>query len=150
MVDEEKEEEGRREITFTYEHLPDFCYVCGIIGHGDRTCPSKQKLGPEHEFGPWLKAEEWLRSPSEEDRSKNSREKWGFGKSSSGGSKGSDAISWKKNSSEGDGTGVSRKGEEKEVMSPLKKQANKEEVGARGKKLSGRGIDGKECTRSQE
>ena len=41
----------------------------------------------------------------------------------------------KRNSSEGDDTGASRKGEGNEVMSPLKEQANEEEVGARGNKL---------------
>jgi len=29
----------------TYEHLPDFCYICGRIGHVDRAC--SKKLGKD-------------------------------------------------------------------------------------------------------
>ncbi|XBH87728.1 hypothetical protein VPH35_075136 [Triticum aestivum] len=93
-VDEENEKKEKgREVIFKYEYLPDFCYICGIIGHNDRTCPSKQKLGTNHEFGPWLKAVVWRKSPTDEDKSRGSQEKVGFCSNSSRGSKGSDAIS---------------------------------------------------------
>lgn len=42
---EKKKKEKGREVIFKYEYLPDFCYICGIIGHNDRACPNKQKLG---------------------------------------------------------------------------------------------------------
>ncbi|XP_073353636.1 uncharacterized protein [Aegilops tauschii subsp. strangulata] len=141
MTGEEKNNEQKgKEILFTYEHLPDFCYICGVIGHNDRGCPNKQNLGVGHEFGSWLKAEDWGRRPSEEDRSRNSRDKWGFGKNSTGGNRGSDAITWRKNSFDGEGVGVSGKREEKEATSPLNKQANEEEVESGGKKFLLEGI----------
>jgi hypothetical protein len=60
MTGEEKNNEQKgKEILFTYEHLPDFCYICGVIGHNDRGCPNKQNLGVGHEFGSWLRAEDW-------------------------------------------------------------------------------------------
>ncbi|KAF8392182.1 hypothetical protein HHK36_022524 [Tetracentron sinense] len=43
-----------------YEHLPAFCYHCGIVGHQAKFCEilppefPKEKLGP---FGPWLRAD---------------------------------------------------------------------------------------------
>jgi hypothetical protein len=36
---------GDRWCPISYEHLPDFCYVCGIIGHIDRAC--SRKLGKD-------------------------------------------------------------------------------------------------------
>lgn len=31
-----------------YEYLPDFCYVCGIIGHTDKMCSKKLAAGDKH------------------------------------------------------------------------------------------------------
>lgn len=36
---------GDRWCPISYEHLPDFCYVCGLIGHVDRAC--SKKLGKD-------------------------------------------------------------------------------------------------------
>lgn len=38
---------GEKEVwcPFTYEFLPDFCYICGIIGHVDRVCEVKLGQG---------------------------------------------------------------------------------------------------------
>ncbi|KAE8813206.1 LRR receptor-like serine/threonine-protein kinase FLS2 [Hordeum vulgare] len=52
----EKEEavDEKNWCPFEYEHLPDFCYVCGIIGHTDKACGVKLKKGEKPQFGPWL------------------------------------------------------------------------------------------------
>lgn len=38
-----KEEEERFYISFAYERLPTFCFVCGCQGYGERFCPSVLK-----------------------------------------------------------------------------------------------------------
>ncbi|KAM0822045.1 hypothetical protein ACQ4PT_071768 [Festuca glaucescens] len=38
-----------------YEYLPDFCFICGIIGHIDKGCSIRLKRGGEPQFGKWLK-----------------------------------------------------------------------------------------------
>jgi hypothetical protein len=45
--------DGKRTIwcPFEYEYLPDFCYICGIIGHLDKGCSVKLKKGEEAQFG---------------------------------------------------------------------------------------------------
>jgi hypothetical protein len=40
---------------FEYEFLPNFCFICGIIGHVDKGCFVKLKKGGEPQFGKWLK-----------------------------------------------------------------------------------------------
>lgn len=55
-IKEGDEEENRNWCPFEYEYLPDFCYICGIIGHVDRTCTRKLKKGEKPQFGPWLRA----------------------------------------------------------------------------------------------
>uniref|UniRef100_A0A803QFT1 Reverse transcriptase domain-containing protein n=1 Tax=Cannabis sativa TaxID=3483 RepID=A0A803QFT1_CANSA len=62
-------------ITFKYENIPTFCFICGILGHSERFCPKLFET-PEHEitkpYGDWMKApfrrstkligEQWLRN----------------------------------------------------------------------------------------
>lgn len=38
-------DKGERWCPITYEYLPDFCYVCGLIGHVDKAC--SKKLGKD-------------------------------------------------------------------------------------------------------
>jgi hypothetical protein len=38
-----------------YEHLPDFCFTCGVLGHVNMTCSKKLKRGEEPQYGKWLK-----------------------------------------------------------------------------------------------
>uniref|UniRef100_A0A803NZS4 Reverse transcriptase n=1 Tax=Cannabis sativa TaxID=3483 RepID=A0A803NZS4_CANSA len=68
--------------TFKYEHVPIFCFICGLIGHSDRFCPRRfdsnfdQSVKP---YGEWMKAAtrkknyligaQWLRSGCDEDDS---------------------------------------------------------------------------------
>lgn len=59
-------EEERRWCPFSYEFLPDFCYICGILGHIQNFCPSKSK---EIQFGPNLRAQKTNRNLGE-DRSR--------------------------------------------------------------------------------
>ncbi|KAK4392767.1 hypothetical protein Sango_2054500 [Sesamum angolense] len=48
-------------VTFTYERLPNFCYVCGRIGHIFKWCEQRFQAGFEDPgknapYGPWLRA----------------------------------------------------------------------------------------------
>ncbi|KAK6153100.1 hypothetical protein DH2020_012739 [Rehmannia glutinosa] len=47
-------------LPLKYERLPNFCYYCGIIGHGDRECEARILNLPEHAseplYGAWLRA----------------------------------------------------------------------------------------------
>lgn len=48
-------------VRFSYERLPNFCYHCGYLGHGDKECGSRQNLplakGVEMlPYGIWIKA----------------------------------------------------------------------------------------------
>ena len=49
-------------VGLKYEQLPNFCYLCGIVGHGDRDCEvwlrGKGRLRREDQhYGDWLRAE---------------------------------------------------------------------------------------------
>ncbi|KAF4355830.1 hypothetical protein G4B88_025000 [Cannabis sativa] len=65
---------------FQYEHLPTFCFVCGIIGHSERFCPRRFDQPLEQMVKPYgigMKAQlkkknyligaQWLRTGREED-----------------------------------------------------------------------------------
>lgn len=47
-------------VNFRYESVPTFCYICGMIGHGEKFCemifdiPLDQIEKP---YGAWMKAE---------------------------------------------------------------------------------------------
>ncbi|KAK4415506.1 hypothetical protein Salat_2658000 [Sesamum alatum] len=48
-------------VTFTYERLLNFCYLCGRLGHIAKYCEAQytkvfQDLGEHTPFGPWLRA----------------------------------------------------------------------------------------------
>lgn len=50
--------EKSRWIHFRYDRIPDFCYNCGIIGHGDKVCfnrNSKETTDQGQQYGEWLR-----------------------------------------------------------------------------------------------
>lgn len=126
---------------FAYELLPEFCYVCGVIGHIDRICSKKLNPGEQAPFSRELHFIPPRRRPGYvENRSSGSwrsgsggswQQRGASGSGGSGGSDGrfrSDAPSWRKTASvmiEGKKGGGGRKDEE-EVTSPLKQVPGKE------------------------
>ncbi|KAK6158154.1 hypothetical protein DH2020_005468 [Rehmannia glutinosa] len=53
QVEQEKEEVI---VLLVYERLPDYCYVCGRIGHVHKDCTEEETNKADLQFGPWLKA----------------------------------------------------------------------------------------------
>ncbi|XP_035543083.1 uncharacterized protein LOC118346304 [Juglans regia] len=48
-------------VRFSYERLPNFCYLCGCLGHGDRECGLRQTAAEGDNmgsvpYGAWLRA----------------------------------------------------------------------------------------------
>jgi hypothetical protein len=45
-------------ITFQYEHLPKFCFQCGVIWHGKTGCSRRSFFRQQeaNQYGPWLRA----------------------------------------------------------------------------------------------
>lgn len=117
-----------------YEYLPDFCYVCGIIGHTERMCSVKLNEGEIPQFDKSLRfIPQKGRGDVERQRRLDAGTNTGRGSSlagrgTSGGSGGrwgsdgsrSDAPSWKRISG-GNDQAVGMKGrDEEEVTNPLK------------------------------
>ncbi|XP_012849901.1 PREDICTED: uncharacterized protein LOC105969674 [Erythranthe guttata] len=47
-------------VAFTYERLPKFCFLCGIIGHGEQRCPMRYEdnfvdPGEDLPYGTWMR-----------------------------------------------------------------------------------------------
>nr|GME05495.1 uncharacterized protein LOC109189671 [Ipomoea batatas] len=62
-----RDSDGWVKIEFRYERLPTFCFICGLIGHGDRFCPKKEQgwdRNAEKPFGPELRAGGRRNSPA--------------------------------------------------------------------------------------
>nr|GLL21993.1 uncharacterized protein LOC109174453 [Ipomoea trifida] len=46
-------------VEFRYERLPTFCFLCGILGHGEKFCHKVFRgsgVDVEKSYGPWLRA----------------------------------------------------------------------------------------------
>jgi hypothetical protein len=132
---EEEEEKPGHWCRFEYEFLPDFCFLCGLLGHIDRVCKVNLKKGEKPQFGSWLHAyiskqrrihprwlgpnrggvggREWVPNKYGNDtRGDGISRKFGFGSSS--GRSGSDGNNWRKE------TSGREEGKETQVASPLK------------------------------
>ena len=54
------EEDGGRWAFFKYERLPNFCYVCGMLDHGEKECMEKENGGVGDDgkgimqYGAWM------------------------------------------------------------------------------------------------
>nr|XP_045084657.1 uncharacterized protein LOC123494088 [Aegilops tauschii subsp. strangulata] len=131
---EKKKKEKTKVITFRYEHLPDFCYNCEIIGHNERACPTKGAKAEGRQFGAWMRAVIFKGGSSEEGRSKSSSDRSNFWRSNSAGSKGSDGPSWRKNLSSTEGDEKINRGEGGDT-SPLKITLDDQTKVTGGKKL---------------
>ncbi|XP_044405647.1 uncharacterized protein [Triticum aestivum] len=118
----EEEEEKQKLISFEYEHLPDFCYKCGIIGHTEKICPTRKGGQDGRQFGPWLRAMSY-KNYSSDGKSGSSSDHGGFwtnNTGSMGNKQGSDGPSWRKSLPSQRDVGMPSNGEEKEAMSPMK------------------------------
>lgn len=52
-------------VNFKYEAIPTFCFICGMIGHGERFCDRIFDRPIEHierPYGAWLRADPRLRT----------------------------------------------------------------------------------------
>lgn len=47
---------GKVWIQFQYEKLPNFCYICGKLGHVQAECDDDEARGFDNKYGPWLRA----------------------------------------------------------------------------------------------
>ncbi|KQJ96876.1 hypothetical protein BRADI_3g27561v3 [Brachypodium distachyon] len=57
LTEEKKKKKKDRFCRIEYEHLLDFCYSCGILGHNNRECSIKVNDGEEIGWGRWLRVE---------------------------------------------------------------------------------------------
>ncbi|KAK1663576.1 hypothetical protein QYE76_051735 [Lolium multiflorum] len=145
-----------------YEYLPDFCYICGKIGHLDKECSIKLGKGEEPQFGNWLKWVPPKKHNFVENRRRGAdgggRKNFKFGSSTSGA--GSDAPSWRKEVSTSKNNNLLKERVEREVPSPLKLTSGKEVMDREQENAAGNGkedgggvcdtnemvlIEGKQC-----
>ncbi|KAM0901037.1 hypothetical protein ACQ4PT_020239 [Festuca glaucescens] len=122
---------GKRAIwcPFEYEYCPDFCFICGLIGHLDKECSRKLQKGEEPQYGKWLK---WV--PPRRASFTDSRRSWGEGGNrrqgswgSGGNRSGSDGPTWRKQDTNSKNSSKYSEGEE-EATRPLKFKDGKEGV----------------------
>ncbi|KAI5019784.1 hypothetical protein ZWY2020_044672 [Hordeum vulgare] len=127
-IDDAKEGEDGAWCRFEYEFLPDLCYICGLVGHGQKACSTKLAKGEKTQFGGWLRADMGRRKLYGEEegswrgrgRGARGARSFGVARSYEKSGSGSDSLSWRKDgsrSTEGK-RGDAEKGEE--VTSPPK------------------------------
>lgn len=62
-------DDEQRWVYFRYEQLPNFCYACGKLSHGEKGCkdgdlPTIGKEKPMTQYGAWLRGEPFKRTPN--------------------------------------------------------------------------------------
>ncbi|KAL2939926.1 hypothetical protein RDABS01_001308 [Bienertia sinuspersici] len=58
-------------IQVKYERLPQTCFICGCIGHGDRDCDEHNgDTSPLKRLGTWIRASPWKKKEKEEKNEK--------------------------------------------------------------------------------
>jgi hypothetical protein len=125
-------------VTLKYEHLPDFCYRCGILGHTKIFCLANEGRDVGRQFGPWLRAI-IVRGSPREDRGRRSGEKSNFWSTRSAGSngstQGSDGPSWRKDALYIGMEGKTGGKESEEVTNPCKSNPESLSADNRGNEL---------------
>jgi hypothetical protein len=54
-------------IDFRYERLPQVCFTCGILGHGDKLCQNEPIIQEENApLGPWIRSNQYGKRIMEE------------------------------------------------------------------------------------
>ena len=62
-------EEDKHWVTFKYERLPNFCFLCGILGHDEKHCSSSQDRSEcSRQYGDWLRANNGARGGLEKQK----------------------------------------------------------------------------------
>jgi len=129
-----------------YEFLPDFCYICGIIGHTDKFCEKQLKKGEVQQYNKSLRCIPDRRSREDGSgdryfggrsvgpwRSGGSGSRGSFGGSSNkshSGRAGSDGPTWRKEVAlVGEKKEEKKKNSEEEVTSPLKQTEGQHDSG---------------------
>ncbi|KAE8807386.1 LRR receptor-like serine/threonine-protein kinase FLS2 [Hordeum vulgare] len=133
-IDGGREEEEEAWCRFEYVFLPDFCYVCGLVGHSDKMCERRIEKGEQAQFGSWFRADMGRRKIYGEEaggwrgrgRGVGGVKSFGTSKSQDRSGSGSDSLSWRKDTSRStEGKLVeAEKGEE--VTSPVKQTTSVE------------------------
>ena len=60
-------------VTFKYERLPNFCFLCGILGHDEKHCSDFQGKAEGHrQYGDWLHASNGFKGGFEKQKATSS------------------------------------------------------------------------------
>ncbi|KAE8809770.1 reverse transcriptase [Hordeum vulgare] len=106
-IDGAKDGEDGAWCRFEYEFLPDFCYICGFVGHGEKACSIKLAKGEKAQFGGWLRADMGRRKLYGEEegtwrgrgRGAGGTRSYSVTRSYEKSGSGSDSLSWQKDGS---------------------------------------------------
>lgn len=118
-----------KDLWCPFKFLPDFCYICGIIGHVERDCEVTPVQGARRQYNSQLRYIPERRKGGIDGVGRegytHSKLPWRTGVAGSkgswsgGSSGGSEDARWRKSENSGDG-GLVKGKEDKEVTSPLK------------------------------